>query len=346
RHLLTHTSGLKNYTGLPGFELTERLTREGFVKLIGTHPLAFAPGAAHSYGNTNYNLLGFIIEAVSGRRYWEFVSERIFRPVGMTSAGDRDPRNVIRHRAQGYEWEGGRLVGRDYDLTDVFSAGAIVSTVEDLAKWDAALRGDAFLKKESKAQMWTPVLLNDGKPYPYGFGFRLSEIRGHKIIGHSGQTAGFGANISRYVDDDLTVIALTNLGEIGMGTALANGIAKIYLPAISLKALKAAQPEPDAKISRMISDALRERLENKLNPEHLTADLIKSLSTERAKINHRRIASFGAIKNLVFVGSETSGASGARIYRYKAETPRRIFLWRFTLNNEGRISEMTLEEEE
>jgi tRNA nucleotidyltransferase/poly(A) polymerase len=128
-----------------------------------------------------------------------------------------------------------------------------------------------------------------------------------------------------------------------MGTLLANGIAKIYIPAISLKALK-PQTEPDAKISQMISSALRERAENKLNPEHLSDELIKSLSTERTKANIQRINSFGAIKNLFFVGSETSGNS--KIYRYKAETPKRIFLWRFTFNDAGKISEMTLEEEE
>ncbi|HLM01937.1 MAG TPA: serine hydrolase domain-containing protein, partial [Pyrinomonadaceae bacterium] len=345
RNLLTHTSGIKSYTGLSGFELTKRLTRDDFIKALAAHPLEFETGARYQYSNSGYNLLGFIIETVSGKSYWDFIRARIFKPLGMNKTADRDPKYIIANRATGYEWENGSLAGRDYDLTDVFSAGAIVSTVEDLAKWDAALRGDAFLKKESKAQMWTPVTLNDGKPYPYGFGFRISEIRGHKIIGHSGQTAGFGANISRYVDDDLTVIALTNLGEIGMGTALANGIAKIYIPSISLKALK-AQPEPDAKISQMISNALRERLENKLNPDYLTAELIKSLSTERAKLSNRRIASYGAIKNPVFVGSESSGANGAKIYRYKAETPRRIFLWRLTVNNEGKISEMTLEEEE
>ncbi|HEX8737657.1 MAG TPA: serine hydrolase domain-containing protein, partial [Pyrinomonadaceae bacterium] len=343
RNLLTHTSGIKSYTVLSGFELTKRLTRDEFIKLLGAQPLDFETGARYQYSNSGYNLLGFIVEAVSGKSYWDFVRARIFKPLGMERSADRDPKYIIPNRATGYEWENGSLVGRDYDLTDVFSAGAIVSTVEDLAKWDAALRGDTFLKKESKAQMWTPAILNDGKPYPYGFGFRLSEIRGHKIIGHSGQTAGFGANISRYVDDDLTVIALTNLGEIGMGTLIANGIAKIYIPAISLKALK-AQPEPDAGVSKTISSALRERLENKLNPEYLTDELIKSLSTERAKTNNARINSFGAIKNLVFVGAETSGS--ARIYRYKAETPRRIFLWRFTINETGKISEMTLEEEE
>jgi CubicO group peptidase (beta-lactamase class C family) len=343
RNLLTHTSGIKSYTGLPGFELTKRLTRDEFIKTLGAQPLEFETGARYQYSNSGYNLLGFIIETISGKSYWDFTRERIFKPLGMDKTADRDPKYIIPKRATGYEWENGSLAGRDYDLTDVFSAGAIVSTVEDLAKWDAALRNDSLLKKESKAQMWTPATLSDGKAYPYGFAFRLSEMRGHKIIGHSGQTAGFGANISRYVDDDLTVIALTNLGEIGMGTLLANGIAKIYIPEISLKALK-PQTEPDAKIAGTISNALRERLENKLNPDYLTGELIKSLSTERAKAGNGRINSFGAIKNLVFVGTETSG--GAKIYRYKAETPRRLFLWRFTLTDAGKISEMTLEEEE
>ena len=343
RHLLTHTSGIKSYTGLSGFELTKRLSRDEFIRTLAAQPLEFETGSRYQYSNSGYNLLGFIIETVSGKSYWDFMRERIFKPLGMEKTADRDPKYIIPNRATGYEWENGSLIGRDYDLTDVFSAGAIVSTVTDLAKWDAAWRGDTLLKKTSKTQAWTPVTLNDGKPYPYGFGWRFSEVRGHRLIAHSGQTAGFGANISRYVDDDLTVIALTNLGEIGMGTVLANGIAKIYIPAISLKAVK-AQTEPDAGVAKTIFNALRERLENKFNPEYLTGELIKSLSTERAKLNHGRIASFGAIKNLVYVGGETAGS--AKIYRYKAETPRRLFLWRFAVNNEGKISEMTLEEEE
>lgn len=343
RNLLTHTSGIKNYTGLSGFELSKRLSRDEFIKQLSPLPLDFETGSRYSYSNSGYNLLGFIIEAVSGKNYWDFMRERIFTPLGMTQTFDRDPKYIIKNRAVGYEWENGKLVGRDYDLTDVFSAGAIVSTITDLAKWEAAWRNDALLKKESKTLAWTPVLLNDGKPYPYGFGWRFSEIRGHRLIAHSGQTAGFGASLSRFVDDDLTVIALTNLGEIGMGTLLAQGIAKIYIPAISLKALK-PQPETDAKISQLFANVLRGRYENKYDPELLTAELIRSLSTERAKSVNRRIASFGAIRKIVFAGGETP--DGKKIYRYKAETPKRVFLWRFAVNDEGKISEMILEEEE
>ncbi|MGI9034997.1 MAG: serine hydrolase domain-containing protein [Pyrinomonadaceae bacterium] len=343
RNLLTHTSGIKTYTGLSGFELSKRLNRDEFIKALSQYPLDFEPGANWKYSNSGYNLLGFIIESVTGKSYWDFMCERIFKPLGMNKTTDRDPRNIILNRATGYEWENNKLVGRDYDLTDVFSAGAIVSTVLDLAKWDAALRDDTLLKKESKAQIWTPFVLNDGKPYPYGFGWNIGEFRGHRLISHGGQTAGFAANISRYVDDDLTVIVLTNLGDQGLGGVIARGVAKIYIPAISLKSMK-AQPAPDARISQTIETALRERFENKFNPDLLAPELVKALSTERAKLNNQRIAAFGAVKNIVFVGSEI--ADGKKIYRYKTETAKRIFLWRVALDNEGKISEMTLEEEE
>jgi D-alanyl-D-alanine carboxypeptidase len=343
RQLLTHTSGIKSYTGLSGYELSKRLKRDEFIKALGVHPLEFEPGASWKYSNSGYNLLGFIIESVSGKNYWDYMRERIFKPLGMDSTADRDPKYIIRNRATGYEWRAGELIGRDYDLTDVFSAGAIVSTVLDLAKWDAALRGDAFLKKESKAQIWTPMILSDGKPYPYGFGWNVTEFRGHKLLSHGGQTAGFAANISRYVDDNLTVIVLTNLGDQGIGGVIARGLAKIYIPAISLRALK-EKSGADANVTKMLETALRGSLENKISGELFTEDLRQMLSTERARIAAKRIANFGAIKNFVFVASEMSG--NRRVYRYKAESPQRIMLWRFEVNETGKISGMSLEEEE
>lgn len=342
RNLLTHTSGIKSYTGLNGFELSRRLKRDEFIKALAVHPLDFETNTSYVYSNSGYSLLSHIIEAVSGKTYWEFMRERIFKPLGMNKTADRDLKFVIPNRATGYEWQNNQLVGRDYNLTDLSGAGAIVATIMDLVKWEAALRNDTLLKKESKMQMWTPATFNNGKTYPYGFGFRLSDIRGHKLVAHSGQTAGFGASLSRYVDDDLTVIALTNLGESGMGTLIAQRIAKFYIPAISLKAMKAKND--DAKITQIVKNALFARMENKISADLFANDLIRPLSTDRAKANNLRIASFGATKNLVFVGDETT--DGKKVYRYKAETPKRIFLWRFAFNNEGKISEMTLEEEE
>lgn len=343
RHLLTHTSGIKSYTGLSGYELSKRLSRDEFIKQLSTEPLDFPTGDKYTYSNSGYSLLGYIIETISGKSYWDFMRERIFAPLGMTKTADRDPQFIVPNRADGYEWRNNRYVGRDWDLTDIFSAGAIVSTIEDLTKWEAAMAGDIFLKPETKNQMWTAVKFNNGTAYNYGFGWMVAPFRAHKLISHSGQTAGFAANISRFVDDNLTVIVLTNNGEQGLGTLIARGIAKIYIPEISLRGMKETAGA-DSKVMQAFENALRGRMENKIDANLFSAEMQKSLETNRAKTLTTRLASYKPLKKLTFVGSENNGNS--RIFRYRAEANSRLMFWRIVLTEDGKISEMTLEEEE
>ena len=227
RHLMSHTSGLKNYTGLPGFELTRHLTQQQFIERLGKEPLDFQPGASWKYCNSGFNLLGFVIENVSGKNYWSFMQERIFQRLGMNATTDRLPMNIIANRAAGYEQTNHIWINRDYDLTDVFSAGAIVSTVGDLAKWNGALDGNELLKAGSKEQMWTPAKLNDGKATKYGLGWFIEDFEEHKVIGHSGSTSGFSASIQRFPKEHLAVIVLTNTDE-QIATALARKVAGFY----------------------------------------------------------------------------------------------------------------------
>ncbi len=227
RHLLMHSSGIKNYTGLTGFELTRRLTQQHFIAEIGRQPLEFQPGTAWAYCNSGYNLLGYIIENVSRTNYWDFLGERIFRRLGMTATTDRNPATIILHRARGYEQAKGIRVNRDYDLTDVFAAGAIVSTTGDLAKWSAALDGEALLTAASKADMWTPAEITRSRSAQYGLGWYLDVVEGHKNVGHGGSTSGFSASFQRFPDDRLAVILLTNTGE-QVATRMAKHIATFY----------------------------------------------------------------------------------------------------------------------
>ncbi len=227
RHLLTHTSGIKSYTGLDGFQLTKHLTQEQFLKTIGAQPLEFQPGDSWKYSNTGFSLLGYVIENVSGKHYWDFMNERIFKPLGMTSTTDRLPGRILPNRADGYEQTNHVLINRDYDLTDVFSAGAIASTLGDLAKWNALLDREDVLNAATKEKMWTAAKLNDGKPTKYGFGWFLDSVEGHKNIGHGGSTSGFSASLQRFPDDKLAVIILTNTDE-QIATALAKKIATFY----------------------------------------------------------------------------------------------------------------------
>jgi len=230
RHLLTHTSGIHNYTTLDGFDLSLRMTEGQFIRKIGAYPLDFAPGEKWSYSNSGFSLLGYIIENTSGTDYWHFMHERVFAPLGMTNTASREPRNVIRNRAAGYEQDdNGKYINRDYELTDIFSAGAIVSTVDDMAKWNASLDHQTLLTAASEKEMWTPLRFNDGTTRDYGFGWYLNPLQGHPNIGHSGTTDGFSASFQRFPRDRLAVIVLTNSNEEGVATRVAKEIALLYL---------------------------------------------------------------------------------------------------------------------
>jgi CubicO group peptidase (beta-lactamase class C family) len=147
--------------------------------------------------------------------------------LGMAATTDRLPRTIIPNRASGYEQTNHAWINRDYDLTDIFSAGAIVSTVGDMAKWNAALDAEDLLQAATEELMWTPAKLNNGKRTKYGFGWFLDEVEKHKNIGHGGSTCGFSASIQRFPDDKLAVILLTNTDE-QIATALAKKIATFY----------------------------------------------------------------------------------------------------------------------
>ncbi len=232
RQLLNHTSGIKNYTGIDkGFELNEKLTQEKFITLMSAYPLDFAPGDNWKYCNSAYSLLGYIIENLSGRKFMDYMAERIFTPLGMTATTKREPSFVIPWRASGYEkTRDGKQTNRDYDLTDVFSAGEIVSTLGDMAKWDAALNTDNILNSASKKELWTATKLNNGTTKEYGLAWYVEPLDGHKNIGHSGSTSGFSSSFQRFPDQKMAVIVFCNSGISGIATKIAKSVASLQLP--------------------------------------------------------------------------------------------------------------------
>ena len=228
RHLLTHTSGLSNslYTKI---NMWQDYTEDELVKEIAALPLDFQPGDKWSYSNPGYLMLGVLIRKVTGKFYGDLLRERIFGPLGMTTARILDEADIIPNRAAGYRLVDGRLKNQEWvaPALNTTADGAIYLTVLDMAKWDAALYSEKLLKRASLDLMWTPVKLNSGKTEEYGFGWELGDIRGHRIIHHSGGWQGFTAQIYRYVDDKLTVIVMTNLAE-GRPGKIARDLAALY----------------------------------------------------------------------------------------------------------------------
>lgn len=227
RHLLTHTSGLGDYP--PDFDLRRDHTEEEILKMIQALPLEFQPGEKWKYSNLGYVTLGVLIRKVTGKFYGDFLRERIFLPLGMTTARVISEADIVPNRAAGYRLVKGEIKNQDWvaPLTNTTADGALYLTALDMVKWDAALNGEKLLKKTSLEQMWTPVKLNDGKRSPYGFGWALNELRGHRIIEHGGAWQGFKSFIARYPNDNLTVIFFANLAQANPA-AFAHCVAGIY----------------------------------------------------------------------------------------------------------------------
>jgi len=227
RHLLTHTSGIREYE--ERVDYTRDYTEEEFVGIAADQPLDFVPGESWSYSNTGYVLLGILLGKVAGSRWGDFVQERIFDRIGMETARIVSDTDIIPNRAAGYRLVDGELKNQEW-VSPFFNStadGALYFSVLDVAKWDAALYTEELLTKESLSAMWTPVKLKSGKQINYGFGWALTDFRGHRIVEHSGHWQGFAAFIARYIDDSLTVVVLANQANLSPGI-IAHGVAGHY----------------------------------------------------------------------------------------------------------------------
>jgi CubicO group peptidase (beta-lactamase class C family) len=237
RHLLTHTSGLKDFINEPTVDLRKDLLPTDVIESLRAKPLNFPPGEKYAYSNTGYHLLGMIIRKVTGQSWDEFIQEKILTPLEMRDTRVVNLSAIITNRAAGYVWENGRIQNGHFVAPTIlgYAGGGFRSTALDLAKWDAALYGAEILKPSTLEQMWTPAVLNNGSNSTYGFGWGISKVSGHRLISHTGSHAtGFKAILARFVDDQLTVIILTNQRNANQ-TAIANRVAAFYLPGLKVK---------------------------------------------------------------------------------------------------------------
>jgi CubicO group peptidase (beta-lactamase class C family) len=300
KNLLSHTSGLSEYespdrTGPKGaFYLRLDFTEDELAKKIEEMPIEWAPGEKWAYRNTNYVLLGIIIHKITGMPYAEFLGERIFKPLGMTSTRLISERDIIPNRSAGYEIdEKGELKNQEWvsPTFDSTADGALYFNVLDMAKWDEALYGTKLLKQSSLDRIWTVYPLNDGKPNPagYGFAWNIGEQNGHKRIEHGGAWQGFTCSISRYPDDGVTVMVLTNLdsGHSNPGV-IAHVAAGLVNPALKVAKLEAIADDQPALADRM-KKLLDEIVAGKdIRPE-ASPQLAALITPEMAKIVQQRL---------------------------------------------------------
>lgn len=250
RNLLNHTSGLpdygellmKQYPSTPP-EKVPQILDAGVLKLLEQQTSGeFPPGAKWEYSNSGYAVLAMIVEKVSGKPFGQFLQERIFAPLKMTDTlAYEKGKNEVPHRAYGHSKAGDKGKDGGWQETDqsptsaVLGDGGIYSSLDDLAKWDRALRQHTLLSAAEMQPALTPVQptggaakLEDGTTLTYGFGWFLDPYRGHKRMSHDGGTIGFRTTIQRFTDDGLTVIVLANRTDINP-EELALKVADLYL---------------------------------------------------------------------------------------------------------------------
>jgi len=218
KHLLSHTSGIANYTedeNIWNKELKTPSTIDEMIVRFAEHPMALKTGEANRCSNTAYVLLGKIIEVASGKSYPEFIEQDIFAKLGMKNSR-YGGLQIIPNRASGYSETPEGYVNSGYiDMIWPHAAGSLLSTVDDLNIWFSALRNGKLITKESYQLMTSPVKLNDGTMSQYGFGFGLGlglyTINKYKAIGHGGGIHGFVTNAFYLPEEDLYVAVLNNI---------------------------------------------------------------------------------------------------------------------------------------
>lgn len=210
RHLLTHTSGLIDYEEVMASDTKEQLHDADVLRLLESEDRTyFVPGTSYRYSNSGYALLALIVERASGVTFATYLKQHIFEPLGMhATVAYEENISPVSDRAYGHTFADNAWTRTDQSLTSaVLGDGGIYSSIDDLAKWDAALY-DAFY-----APAFVPATPTDNPNVEYGFGWRISSHRGERMLWHSGETRGFRNVLMRFPEKHLTVILLTNRND-------------------------------------------------------------------------------------------------------------------------------------
>jgi CubicO group peptidase (beta-lactamase class C family) len=216
RQLLTHTSGVPEYED----EVDSRrdYSERQLTELVGLLPRRSTPGHKFEYSNSGYLLLGIIIRMITGKFHADYIRENIFEPLGMKTARIVSDADIVPNRVAGYRMSKDRILNQDW-VSPTFNQtadGCYRLSLNDFLAWERGVRARALLKPESWSQIFTPVVLKSGKTHPYGFAWEIRQESGQTVHGHDGSFQGFEAILTRYIEEELTIIALANLAEVDL----------------------------------------------------------------------------------------------------------------------------------
>jgi CubicO group peptidase (beta-lactamase class C family) len=251
--LLTHTSGIYNYTNDGKFmanEVTKSANREMMMALFKDKPLDFSPGSSWSYSNSGYSLLGYIIEAVTKKPYEQAVRKYIFTPLKMTHSGFDFTHLKSNEKAIGYFKlnDKEKVEAPIVDSSVSFSAGAIYSTIGDLYLWHKALQKNSILSREQQEKAYTPVKNR------YGYGWSIDSIEGKRRVSHGGGIHGFITTIARVPEDDICIVLLSNASNTTVGEISKSIFAILYGKEYELPKERTEIKLPEEKLKEYVGE--------------------------------------------------------------------------------------------
>lgn len=342
RHLLTHTSGIPSYTNLPNF--LDQFSRKSalpkdIVQTVIDKPLEFEPGSKWEYNNTGYVMLGMVIEKLDGRSYGKSLRARIIDPLGMTQTYFTSEQTLVPNRAQGYSWG---LKGFDncsyLNMDWPYAAGSMESTVEDMAKWDAALYTEKTLPTASLKQIWTPYVLSTGVNSKYGFGWIVDKRDGVDYVEHGGGINGFTCGIKRIVSKGITIIVLTN-SETADPNNNAAKIAGLVDPSLKPKVISGAA-DSDPSMTKAARALFAGALQGNLDRTKLTPECSKQITPAMVAQVHEKLGSIGELTTFDLLSD--SSKDGLRTRTYLAKIGARDFKIKFVTNASGLVEDIDI----
>lgn len=343
RHLLSHTAGYRNSWEDTAEERRRPIEPQAVVDRWGAMPLAFEPGSAWDYSNTNYVIAGRIVERVSGQPLAQVLTERIFKPLGMTSATDNESTAPTTLDASRYTRN---LLGPARPIEPVargwaFGAGGLSMTASDLARWNASVLRQSLLAPTSYDAMMRETVLTTGKGSGYGLGLYVGATAGHRRVYHNGFAPGVITESRIYPDDGVAVMVTAN-AEFGMVVPdIADGVERLLLPV--------AFPRPDtwsegAKTAKPPSGLIRRYVAQlragRIDCRRLTRAACAYLTPEVLADYRDSLARLGPAKRFVTVNQEKVGEDDGVVF--EMTWPNQKVIGAIRVRRDGKISDLWL----
>jgi CubicO group peptidase (beta-lactamase class C family) len=332
RHLLNHTSGLPTN---PAGDIRREYTDEELLSGLYKQEPNFPPGARWSYSNNAYVALGILIKKVSGEFYADFLSRRVFAPLGMQTARQLDDSAIVPNRAAGYQLSDGELRNQDWVSRTANSTadGTLYLSALDYARWEAGAFGRKLLKPESWAEIARPARLASGRSAPAGFGWFFEGSAGQEAWRHSGNWQGFKSFIIRYPGDELTIVALAN-SDSARPIAIARHVAGMLDP-------KLAQPPgaPIADLEPQVTDRLKSLLQRISDGKADSTDfafISKQELGETFPIYRETLKSLGSLRQIALFARHELGDD--QVYRYRARYDKGLLEVNLSYAPNGKIA--------